>query len=136
MLWHGKNFRGFLNKAKEVLFNNTGTTLTSTNVEDAIKEVNSNLSDLIITREIRMLDNATVTTNYIEAETSVAISGYKAIALSYKTNQTNFYPYWVYISSSDVCNVGLATKNGSTVQNATLDVFVTYVKSSCYGGNN
>lgn len=44
MLWHGKNFRGFLNKAKEVLFNNTGTTLTSTNVEDAIKEVNSNLT--------------------------------------------------------------------------------------------
>ena len=44
MLWHGKNFRGFLNKASQVLFNNTGTDLISTNAEDAIKEVNSNLS--------------------------------------------------------------------------------------------
>lgn len=43
MLWHGKNFRGIINKAKEMIFNNTGTNLVSTNVEDAIKEVNSNL---------------------------------------------------------------------------------------------
>lgn len=43
MLWHGKNFRGFINKAKEMIFDNTGTDLVSTNAEDAIKEVNSNL---------------------------------------------------------------------------------------------
>lgn len=44
MLWHGKNFRGIINKAKEMIFDNTGTDLISTNAEDAIKEVNSNLS--------------------------------------------------------------------------------------------
>lgn len=47
MIWHGKNFRGFLNKASQVLFNKTGTTLNSTNVQDAICEINSNLSGLI-----------------------------------------------------------------------------------------
>lgn len=44
MLWHGKNFRGIINKAKQMIFDNTGTDLISTNAEDAIKEVNSNLS--------------------------------------------------------------------------------------------
>lgn len=44
MLWHGKNFRGFLNKASQVLFNKTGTSLNSTNVQDAISEIDSNLS--------------------------------------------------------------------------------------------
>ena len=44
MLWHGKNFRGFLHHALQILFDNTGTTLSSTNVEDAIKEINNKLS--------------------------------------------------------------------------------------------
>lgn len=44
MLWHGKNFRGIINKAKQMIFDNTGTDLISTNAEDAIKEVNSNLA--------------------------------------------------------------------------------------------
>lgn len=43
MLWHGKNFKGFMNYAKGILFDNTGTNLVSTNAEDAIKEVNSNM---------------------------------------------------------------------------------------------
>ena len=44
MLWHGKNFRGFLHHALQILFEKTGTTLQSTNGEDAIKELDSNLS--------------------------------------------------------------------------------------------
>ena len=44
MLWHGKNFRGFLNKASQVLFNKTGTTLQSDNVQDAISEIDGNLT--------------------------------------------------------------------------------------------
>ena len=47
MLWHGKNFRGIINKAKQMIFDNTGTDLISTNAEDAIKEVNSNLTGKI-----------------------------------------------------------------------------------------
>lgn len=47
MKWHGHDFRGFLNKAREVLFDKTGTTLQSDNVQDAIVELNSDLTDLV-----------------------------------------------------------------------------------------
>lgn len=41
---NGKILSGLPNHAKDIEFDNTGTTLSSTNTEDAIKEVNSNLS--------------------------------------------------------------------------------------------
>lgn len=47
MLWHGKNFRGILQYAKQMIFDNTGTDLISTNAEDAIKEVNSKLVKVV-----------------------------------------------------------------------------------------
>lgn len=40
---NGKILSGLPNHAKDIEFDNTGTTLSSTNTEDAIKEVNSNL---------------------------------------------------------------------------------------------
>ena len=40
---NGKILSGLPNHAKDIEFDNTGTTLSSTNAEDAIKEVNSNL---------------------------------------------------------------------------------------------
>lgn len=41
---NGKILSGLPNHAKDIEFDNDGTTLNSTNTEDAIKEVNSNLS--------------------------------------------------------------------------------------------
>lgn len=41
---NGKILSGLPNNAKDIKFDNTGTTLNSTNTEDAIKEVNSNLA--------------------------------------------------------------------------------------------
>ena len=43
---NGKILSGLPNHAKDIEFDNTGTTLNSTNTEDAIKEVNSNLSQI------------------------------------------------------------------------------------------
>ena len=40
---NGEILHGFVNHAKDQEFDNTGTGLSSTNAEDAIKEVNSNL---------------------------------------------------------------------------------------------
>lgn len=64
MLWHGKNFRGILTKAKEMIFDNTGTNLVSTNAEDAIKEVNSNMysKNLTVDNVCYVRGNVTPTT--------------------------------------------------------------------------
>lgn len=76
MIWHGKNFRGFLHHALQVLFDNTGTTLSSTNVEDAIKEVNSNLYDRIVYHE----SNSTpIDTNNHIYSTNVSANDYYLI---------------------------------------------------------
>ena len=44
MIWKGKNLRGFLHHAIDVLFNNTNTGLSSTNVQDALAEIGNDLS--------------------------------------------------------------------------------------------
>lgn len=58
MLWHGKNFRGILNKASQVLFDKIGTTLNSTNVQDAICEIDSNLAN------VSLIDSQYVDTSF------------------------------------------------------------------------
>ena len=44
LIYKGTNLKGLLKKAKNMLFDNTESGLTATNVQDAIDEVNSNLA--------------------------------------------------------------------------------------------
>lgn len=46
---NGKILSGLPNHAKDIIFDNTGSPLSSTNTEDAIKEVNSNLTGAWVT---------------------------------------------------------------------------------------
>lgn len=80
MLWHGKNFRGFLNKAKEVIFDNTGTTLQSTNAEDAIKEVNSNLPHVLWT-------NPNPTATFAPQTIAINLTNYDAVDITFNRRE-------------------------------------------------
>lgn len=54
---NGKILSGLPNHAKDIVFDNTGSPLNSTNTEDAIKEVNSNLTVQDITSQVNIVNS-------------------------------------------------------------------------------
>ena len=60
---NGKILSGLPNHAKDIIFDNTGSPLVSTNTEDAIKEVNSNLSASVISSPINVPEATPYTAN-------------------------------------------------------------------------
>ena len=124
MKWHGKDLRGFLHRAADVIFDNTNTGLSATNVQGAIDEVCSNLSDYIIYR------TSNLTASFNGEETKVltfnipSVSGYKPIlAFASYCDNTRVLPYSISagLSSSDTTYT-LGFRNTST--NAVSDVAV------------
>ena len=129
MLWHGKNFRGIINKAKQMIFDNTGTDLISTNAEDAIKEVNSKLSihdyttlsDVVSTTGIT--DLATPSIRYCRKQGKTVY-----LSFAFKNNNTNkssgitdYFSGTLLPAFIPKGSVDLACCSGTTILKAHID---------------
>ena len=132
MLWHGKNFRGFLNKAREVLFDNTGTTLQSDNVQDAISEIDSDLSKHNIGNVVD-LSGYTSTAKYtfpsdgyirMSFDTTAGINAYAAVQVHSGDNDSNYFTMTCDATSANEGRWNSATlfvKKGMRVSNFVSD---------------
>ena len=81
--------------AEGTSFNNTGTTLSSTNTESAIKEVNNSLTQLLITRNYTKAYTLTANANLNITDSDFnisALSGYEMLSIA-EFNSGNSYVY-------------------------------------------
>ena len=115
--------------AAEISFDNTGTGMTATDVQDAVTELKSNLTNLVITEHINQISLSYTT--YKDGNVDVSKTGYTPIAISgYQINGNNAiytHLYKIYLNGNSVYYAVGCTQGGS--QSQTLDIYITYVKN-------
>ena len=127
---NGKILSGLPNHAKDIIFDNDGTPLSSTNTEDAIKEVDSNLSQV---GDCTLLAEVSTTTSSVLLNDS--LTNYRMIALYLQvgTNLINGVPISVslfktskslqsdfYVNSNNTRNYAIASYVDDTHANVTI----------------
>ena len=116
----GQDIAGFDRNADAISFDNTGTGLTSDNVQDAVEEINGNLSQI---------GNCTLLTQFSTTSSMVllndSLSNYKMVMLAlHPTNaviNTSYLPISLFMSGTKIQSEIYINNNRSFVQAEYVD---------------